>query len=266
MAYIEIGTTKYYYESYGHGRPIVLITGFGSDCQYWQHIRPFLENKYHLIMFDNRASGQTKDDGGQLSCDLMASDTFALIQALGLNKPHIIGYSLGGAIAQRMAAKYGKHLGQLVLMSTSIRWREAQLRLGELWISALQKADLYTLDQLGLSVGFGDKFLSDKARVDRFLREAHNNANTQSVKNAQRQLHASRMVDNTRTNKHIQNETLVLYSEEDLLIPYCDAKILTNSVSAAKLKVIPGGHSCTIEEPKLVANILTDFLVRATPQ
>ena len=110
MGFIISGNLKLYYQSHGVGEPIIFISGYCSDHQFWKLYTEKLSKQYQVIVFDNRAVGQTEDDGGLLSVQLMADDVAALISKLKLDKPHIIGMSMGGTIAQYLAANYRFYL------------------------------------------------------------------------------------------------------------------------------------------------------------
>ena len=79
------------------------------------------------MTFDNRGVGQTEDDGRPLSAELMADDVVALIKELGLKKPHLIGISMGGTIAQSVASRYGDQISKLVIHVSCPKWRQAML-------------------------------------------------------------------------------------------------------------------------------------------
>ena len=72
---------------------LLCLNYYGDECEF----------SFHFLIFDNRGVGQTKDAGFSFNLETMAEDTLALIQKLGLKRPHILGQSMGGAIAQILA-------------------------------------------------------------------------------------------------------------------------------------------------------------------
>src|SRR3990167_709261 len=116
-----------YYEIKGAGYPMVLISGFTCDHTLWMPIANKLAEHFQLILFDNRGVGRTQDDNAELSAELLAGDIRALVQGLGLKKPHIIGQSMGGAIAQKFASLYPEEIGKLGLLVTTAKWRQVPL-------------------------------------------------------------------------------------------------------------------------------------------
>ncbi len=107
------------YRSDGSGSPLVMITGFGAGQDSWP---PSLVNAlaadHRVIIFDNAGIGQTTMPPGTLTISAMAAQTNAFIQALGLGKPDVLGWSMGGLIAQALAHLYPNDVGRLVLCAT----------------------------------------------------------------------------------------------------------------------------------------------------
>ena len=71
-----------------------------------------------VIIFDNRGAGKTEATPGSYTTELMAEDTLALLDGLNIKKTHIIGHSLGGAVAQYIALKAPHRINKLVLCGT----------------------------------------------------------------------------------------------------------------------------------------------------
>lgn len=107
------------YRSHGQGSPLVMIIGFGSSQDDWT---PSLLNalaKYHrVITFDNGGIGETSSPRGGLTISAMAEQTAAFIEALHLRRPAVLGWSMGGMIAQALAIKHPRDIGHLVLCAS----------------------------------------------------------------------------------------------------------------------------------------------------
>ena len=107
------------YRSDGSGSPLVMITGFGAGQDSWP---PSLVNAlaavHRVIIFDNAGIGQTTMPPGTLTISAMAAQTNAFIQALGLGRPAVLGWSMGGLIAQALAHLYPDDVSRLVLCAT----------------------------------------------------------------------------------------------------------------------------------------------------
>ncbi len=260
MPFAVINTTRYYYELHGQGQPLVLISGYGCDHHYWQYVYPKLAEHFQVLIFDNRGSGQTEDDGSELSSTNMAHDTAALIDALQLKKPHVVGQSMGGTIAQMFAIHHGDKIDKLALLNTTAYWRKPMLMLFDQWLQHVKDGDIHALNDLALLIGFGDQFLQDNDKVSAFLEMANNLPNPQSYRNAARQYQVLAEHDARKLLNAINNESLVVLSEEDLISPQCDAQFIADHLAKAQLKTIAGGHSSCNDQPSTVIETLKNFL------
>ena len=126
MPKIKANNATFYYELVGKGQPIILIAGYTCDYSTWQLMMEQLSNHFQVLVFDNRGIGQTTDTNEPLSAELMAEDVIALSEQLHLDKPHIVGQSMGGTIAQTIAAKFPDKINKLCLLTTSAKWRHAK--------------------------------------------------------------------------------------------------------------------------------------------
>jgi pimeloyl-ACP methyl ester carboxylesterase len=117
VAHISAGTVSY--RSDGNGRPLVLIMGFGGSQDAWTpNFVNALAKRRRVIIFDNAGVGQTTMPSGSLTISAMADQTAALIKTLDLHRPDVMGWSLGGMIAQALAVRHPSDVRRLVLCST----------------------------------------------------------------------------------------------------------------------------------------------------
>jgi pimeloyl-ACP methyl ester carboxylesterase len=107
------------YREIGSGPPLVLIAGYGSTMQVWDRrfVDPLAEN-HRVVIFDNAGIGMTANLPKPLTVDEMANQASALITTLGLKQPSVLGWSMGGMIAQALAVLHPSQVGHLVLCAT----------------------------------------------------------------------------------------------------------------------------------------------------
>ena len=120
-AYAEINGMNLYYESHGSGRPLILLHGGLGSGEMFGPILPALSQHHQVIVVDLQAHGRTADIDRPIDIRLMADDIAALIDHLGLEKPDLVGYSLGGGVAFFTAVKYPQKVGKLVMAAANIR-------------------------------------------------------------------------------------------------------------------------------------------------
>jgi pimeloyl-ACP methyl ester carboxylesterase len=120
-AYAEINGMNLYYESHGTGRPLILLHGGLGSGEMFGPILPTLSERHRVITVDLQGHGRTADIDRPIDIRLMAGDIAALIDHLGLDKPDLVGYSLGGGVAFFTAVNHPQKVGRLVMASANIR-------------------------------------------------------------------------------------------------------------------------------------------------
>jgi pimeloyl-ACP methyl ester carboxylesterase len=119
--YADVNGIKLYYETHGTGRPLVLLHGGLMSGETFGPILSDLARNHQVIVPDLQGHGRTADIDRPLDVTLMADDIAALIDHIGLDKPDIIGYSLGGGVAFFTAVKYPDKIRKLVMVSANVR-------------------------------------------------------------------------------------------------------------------------------------------------
>jgi pimeloyl-ACP methyl ester carboxylesterase len=119
--YAEVNGINLYFETYGAGHPMVLLHGGLGSGEMFGPILPALTDHHQVIVVDLQGHGRTADIDRPLDVRLMADDVAALIDHLGLEKPDVVGYSLGGGVATRVAIQHPQKIGRLVSASAAIR-------------------------------------------------------------------------------------------------------------------------------------------------
>jgi pimeloyl-ACP methyl ester carboxylesterase len=117
VAHTSLGTVGY--RIVGSGPPLVMIGGYPTTMEDWDpRLVDALARHYRVVIFDNAGIGDTQRLPGRLTIDAMARQTDALIETLHLSRPDILGWSMGGMIAQALAVLDPSKVGRLVLCAT----------------------------------------------------------------------------------------------------------------------------------------------------
>ncbi len=120
-AYADVNGINLYYETHGSGRPMILLHGGLGSGEMFGPTLPLLATGRQVILPDLQGHGRTADIDRPLDIRLMADDVAALIEELGLEKPDVVGYSLGGGVAFFTAVQHPDKIGKLVIASAHIR-------------------------------------------------------------------------------------------------------------------------------------------------
>jgi len=119
--YADVNGLHMYYETHGGGRPLILLHGGLASGEMFGPTLPALAAGHRVIVPDLQGHGRTADIDRPLDIRLMADDIAALIDYLELDKPDLVGYSLGGGVAFFTAVKYPEKAGKLVIAGAHIR-------------------------------------------------------------------------------------------------------------------------------------------------
>ncbi len=112
---VRVGDIDIAYRTIGDGPPLFLIPGFMATMELWDG--RFVRNlaaEYQVVLFDNRGMGKTTSGRGAWSIDRFANDTAGLIETLGYEKAHVLGWSLGGDVALSLAVNHAERVDRLV--------------------------------------------------------------------------------------------------------------------------------------------------------
>jgi pimeloyl-ACP methyl ester carboxylesterase len=119
--YADVNGLHLFYETHGAGRPLILLHGGLGSGEMFGPIIPALAANHQVIAPDLQGHGRTADTDRPLDIRLMADDVAALIGHLGLERPDVMGYSLGGGVALMTAVTYPELVNRLVVASIYLR-------------------------------------------------------------------------------------------------------------------------------------------------
>jgi pimeloyl-ACP methyl ester carboxylesterase len=124
MPLATVAGRKVYYEAHGEagGVPLVLVMGMAGSCRGWLALQvPEFQPHFRTLIYENRGVGDSEDPGGPFSTADLADDLAGLLDALEVERAHVLGAFLGGMAAQEFALRHPDRLERLVLMGTYAR-------------------------------------------------------------------------------------------------------------------------------------------------
>ena len=261
MPEIPVNGISYYYELHGKGKPLVFIAGYGTNHIAWRYVYPAFIDRYRVLLFDNPASGRTRDRGEDLTTEAMADGAAGLIEALELEKPHIVGHSMGGAIAQILAIRYSDKIDRLVIVNSCSRWNGRTLMALKGLNDAIKNgASLDCQLEISMPWLFGSKALSDQDQKGGLRQMILENPTPPSPKELERQYHALLEFDSSGSLDKIKAPTLVVISYDDILALPEESERLAGLIPGARIARLPGGHVSEFEQPEMLARSILDFL------
>ncbi len=262
MPEFKVDKGKIYYEEYGSGAPLLMISGLGSDISSWLPIIIPLSKKFRLLVFDNRGVGRSSTDNNGITIDDMVGDSVALIDHLGLKKVNILGHSMGGMIAMRLAASNVNRLEKLILAATSPIISKRNALLFEDLVNIGLKCDDKKLFFRNLFYWiFSPDFFNDVLLVEQALSMAVNYRYLQSFESLYNQVKAILGFDGSSDLKKIEADTLVLTASDDLLFPGSTMNSWSDKIRKSEEIIIKNaGHSLYMDKTELFINKVKQFL------
>ena len=249
--YIRIDEAELYVEQVGLGRDVLLLAGLGDPLEAWQAQLETLAERHRLTAFDNRGVGRTRATGGPVSTAGMADDAAGLLRALKISRAHVVGNSMGGAIAQELALRHPELVRSLVLVSTYAQpdaFFRAQL---DFWRWLPETAP----NKRAFLEGFFTWVYTPRAHADGTVADIVEQAlafpHWWSIEAFQAQVDACREHDTACRLAEISAPTLVLAGGLDAILPPRFGRRLAEGIPGARLEVlVEEAHKPFQERPR----------------
>ncbi|HEX8854809.1 MAG TPA: alpha/beta hydrolase [Thermoleophilaceae bacterium] len=264
MPIAEVNGQRIYWEEAGEGEPLMLVMGLTADHLAWALQVRELQKDFRVITFDNRDAGQSSECKGEYEVTDMAADAIRLADELGLDSFHLVGASLGGAIAQEMALSSPERIRTLTL---AITWAGAGnwgRKFHRLWSAQVERTPWEEhIDNLMLLV-FSEEFFDDQERVTFMRQTMLGNPFPQSKESFTRQVGAAGRHETRERLPHLKMPVHVIGAEHDRLVPVWKSEEIAALIPGAKLTVIEGAaHSVNIERADEFNAAVRDFILAA---
>ena len=265
--YARSGGLRIAYELRGRRlgrRPwLALIPGMGFDRSGWQPVLRRLRRRFRVVLVDNRGTGRSDPADGPFRVADMAGDVVAVLDDAGIRRTHVLGVSLGGMVAQDVAAGYPDRVGGLVLVSTTPGWPvaypmpAASVRLIAATGRMSREDALRRYAENALSARSVERRPALVGRVVDLLRARPEGQRAWSAQAAAGARYAGRL-----RRAPIRARTLVLHGGADAVVDPRNGRLLARRIPGARLVMFPGlGHLLWWEDPAGFAAAVTSFLL-----
>jgi 3-oxoadipate enol-lactonase len=240
--------------------PVVMFSNsLISNYSMWDdQVEAITGAGYRMLRYDTRGHGGTDAPDIPYSIDMFAADVIGLLDALGIEQVHFVGLSMGGFIAQLLAANYSKRVSSLALCDTACVMPPKSL-----WNDRIAEA------QTG-----GTEALAD-ATLGRWFTAPYHESHPDEVSRVREMINASNVTGYVRCASAIRDmsqcdvlgkikaPTMVVVGESDPACPVASAEVLHKGIEGSELAIIPqAAHLPNIEKRDEFNSILLDFLER----
>jgi aminoacrylate hydrolase len=251
----EIGTAIQ-----GEGPTVLLVAGLGGRGSFWNRQIQALSQHFRVITHDHRGCGVSSRSRVVYSAEQMAEDVVALMDALGIERAHVVGHSTGGAIGQFLALHHPQRLDRLVI---SASWAGPT----ELFLETFRLRRQVLLTQGPQAYYFLGSLLASPAEA---LRPAftsldqHLGDRLADFPGLEIELSriAAVMSHDLRSHLHrIRTPSLVIGAEDDQLTPPGMQREVAELIPGARLQILPrGGHFYPVNSADAFNRLVLDFL------
>jgi 3-oxoadipate enol-lactonase len=264
MPFARINRIRIHYEVYGSGDPVLLVSGLSAPGLHWLYQVRDLSPRYQVITLDNRGVGESDVPMSEMyPLSLMADDAARLLAHLKVRRAHVVGASMGGAIAQELALRHPELVRSLVLACTWAQGGGRFLHTVRAWVNLARKL---TLEERYRDVFFpmvySPAFFERPGAMQETLMRVLAYPFPTSVEGMERQARGVLAWNGSRVQdlKKIRVPTLVLVGRDDILTPPSFSRELARRLPRARLRVIRGGHGFFIEEAEAFNRAVLAFL------
>lgn len=234
---------------------LVFSNSLGTDLRLWDGVLSRLGGRYRVLTYDKRGHGLSDAPPAPYTLDDHVGDLLALLDRVGVERAAVCGLSVGGMIAQGLAARAPERVTALVLSNTAARigtvalWQER--------IEAIRRNGIESMADGVMERWFSARFRAEEEDLSKW----RNMLVRTTLDGYLGTCEALAVGDLTETTRHIRVPTLVIGGAVDGSTPPDVVRGLADLVPGAKCTILDGlGHLPCVENPDLYARILEDFL------
>lgn len=258
---VHVGDIDIAYKMFGNGDPIILISGYSAPLDFWDPtLLETLASNHTVITFDNRGIGNTTFGNKSFTIQQFADDTSGLLNALNIKKADMMGWSMGGFIAQELALTHPDKVGKLIIYASICGGKESVPPTPDV-IKIFSDQSGTSLDRIKRFMPMlfppewrtqNPNYLQDLPVITEKISNETLNLQTQAIMNW------SGTCD--RLNSLSQPTMVIVGTDDNLTVP-ANSLLMTEKIAGAWLVQIKGGgHGLMFQDPEEFSNLVITFL------
>lgn len=258
-----------YYETYGEGDTIIFLNGFASGISTWYPVIKYLRKQYRCILYDYIGTGESINFPNYVfSLNSYCSDLASLIETIGAKRVHLVGYSMGGWVAQHFMAENASRVKSLVLINTSSKIFSRQNWIITHLINVLRDSDISEFSKLMfISYYSPEYFEKNSETLERIKALAELTLTKQKKENWENLLGSCLPFNAESSLSNLNIPVLILSGEHDFLCPQMTAKRFKKIMPNAQWHEFKGvGHAIPMECYQQLRDAILTFLYDSVNQ
>jgi 3-oxoadipate enol-lactonase len=256
MPFVDVGELRTHYTLTGDKGPVsVLSNSLGTNFSLWDAQMAELERRFRILRYDTRGHGQSSVTPGDYTIEQLGRDVLGLLDALGLDRAHFCGLSVGGMIGIWLGIHASGRLHRLVLCNTATR-----IGTKEMWNTRIATVRKDGMKSVASAV------------IERWFTPAFRASCPETVARAQRMVESSppegyaaccaaiRDMDQSQSVAQIRVPTLIIYGGSDKVTPVSDALFLAGQIERSVMVELAAAHLSKVEQSEAFTEAVSSFL------
>ena len=257
MSFARLNDLNLHYQQHGRGEALVLLHGLGSSSYDWEFQVPAFSKYYRVIAPCLRGFGDSDKPAGPYSISQYARDVIGLLDHLGIARCHVLGFSMGGAVAFQMAVDQPERLHSLIVVNSQPSFELDHWRKHLMVITRIGMASVLGMERMTRYVAKRLFPLPDQQHLRDRMMERHAKNQKASYLAALQALAGWSVKDRIH---QLYVPTLIVAGEHDYS-PLTEKQTYVSLIPRARLAVIRGTrHGTLFEKPDEVNRVVLDFL------
>lgn len=257
----EAGGLHYELQGPEDAPPVLLSPGLGGSGHYWAPNLAALARRHRVIVYDHRGTGRSaREVPGDLTLEGLARDMVVLLDALGIDQVTLIGHAIGGMAGLALALAQPERLARLVVINGWAKLDPHSARCFDTRLALLRDSGPRAFLHAQPLFLYPAQWISDHHEA---LQEEEERllAHFPGAEMVQRRVAAARRFDIAGRLGEVRVPTLVVVSEDDMLVPPAQSERLAAGIADAQLaRMATGGHACNVTRADHFNMWLLDWL------
>lgn len=242
----------------GEGPWLTLSHSLACDHAMWEPQIAALSRRYRVLRYDTRGHGRTTATPAPYALEQLADDAAALLDALGVERTHWVGLSLGGMIGEVFALRHRQRLATLVLCDTTSRYPAEAAAVWDERIRGARASGMAALAQPTLLRWFTEPFRASHPELMQSFADTISHTPVEGYAGCGK---AIATIDLTARLRELRVPALVIVGEQDAGTPVAMAREIADAITDAQLVVLPSAaHLSNVEQAAAFNDALLRFL------
>lgn len=250
--------TRLHHIQQGRGPLLVLSHALGCDLHMWDQVAQLLQDDFTVMRYDHRCHGQSACPAGSFSVDDMADDIAALLQSEGAGPCLFAGLSLGGMVAQSLAARHPATVRAIAIANSSSFYDDAARAAWQARVDTVANSGMAAITDGAMQRWFTPGFLASETGAER-TKPMRQTLLACSPQGYGASCLAVANIDFRESNRRVTCPALVIAGSQDLATPPAMSADMAAQIPGATLTSIEAAHISAVEQPEAFAALLRAF-------